>query len=83
MTLNYKTGIAGRQVPVSSKQHQSDKSSTNVSQPRHTKEAPVPADSNRSTRQVSPEVAAFIERVVVPALVKRYIAQSSTGERGE
>jgi len=39
--------------------------------------------SAKSTRQVSPEVAGFIERVVVPALVKRYIAQlSSTGEHG-
>jgi hypothetical protein len=35
-------------------------------------------ESARSTGQVSPEVAGFIERVVVPALVKRYISQLSS-----
>lgn len=56
-----------------------------VSQPRLAKEAePAPESSAKSTRQVSPEVALFIERVVVPALVKRYIAQlSPTGEHDE
>jgi hypothetical protein len=40
-------------------------------------------EAARSTRQVSPEVAGFIERVVVPALVKRYISQlSSSREHG-
>jgi hypothetical protein len=41
------------------------------------------AVSAKSTRQVRPETARFIERVLVPALVKRYIAKlSSTGEQG-
>ena len=41
------------------------------------------AVSARSTRQVRPETARFIERVLVPALVKLYIAKlSSTGEQG-
>jgi len=41
------------------------------------------AASAKSTRQVRPETARFIERVLVPALVKRYIAKlSSTGEQG-
>jgi hypothetical protein len=42
--------------------------------------ATVPA---RSPRQISPQAARFIERVLVPALVKRYIAKlSSMGEQG-
>jgi hypothetical protein len=41
------------------------------------------AVSAKSTRQVRPETARFIERVLVPALVKQYIAElSATGERG-
>jgi hypothetical protein len=38
----------------------------------------------RVTRRVSPEVAEFIDRVVVPALLKRYIGQSNpTGAKNE
>ena len=41
------------------------------------------AVSAKSTRQVRPETARFIERVLVPALVKLYIAKlSSTVEQG-
>ena len=40
------------------------------------------AVSAKSTRQVRPETARFIERVLVPALVKQYIAKlSPTGNR--
>jgi hypothetical protein len=72
-------------APVSSKERRSNSFPTDVSHPCPPKAAEsVAAGSARSTRQVSAEVAGFIERVVVPALVKRYIAQlSSTGERGE
>jgi hypothetical protein len=74
-----------RYALVSSKEDQSKSFPTDVSQGCPPKEAEsVAACAAGSTRQASPEVAAFIERVVVPALVKRYIAQlSSTGERGE
>src|SRR6202050_2461806 len=41
------------------------------------------AVSAKSTRQVRPETARFIERVLAPALVKQYIAKlSSTVEQG-
>jgi hypothetical protein len=48
--------------------------------PKATERVESATASPRSARQVSPEVAGIIERVLVPALVKRYIAQlSSTG----
>jgi DNA-binding CsgD family transcriptional regulator len=56
---------------VSSK-HQSNSFSTDANKPHTPNETErAPTGSATSTRQVSPEVAGFIERVVVPALVKR------------
>jgi hypothetical protein len=44
-----------------------------------------PAESNSKTdtnaRKVCPEVQRFIERVVVPALLKRYIRELQEGKR--
>jgi hypothetical protein len=70
---------------VSSTEHLPSSFPKSLGRPYPSKEEESPtAGSARSNQQVSPELAGFIERVVVPALVKRYIAQlSPTGERGE
>jgi hypothetical protein len=70
---------------VSSQEHPPDLFSTDVTHPSPANELEsTTTDSDRAPRPVSPEVAGFIERVVVPALVKRYIAQlGSTGKRDE
>jgi hypothetical protein len=46
-------------------------------------ENPVESKPNADTnaRKVCPEVQRFIERVVVPALVKRYIRELQEGKR--